>query len=800
VAWHTFKKRKSTFAVYGKIPVSLKHIDASKIKLIENHCTATYRKATKATKSSQRRILMDKVWQHVLEDGTVVTRTCAWSPPGCHPVGCGLKLFVKEGRLIKVEGDEEHPITQGRLCPRCLALAEYVNHPDRILYPMKRAREDRGKDAWERISWDEAWRIIGEQHRRIAETYGTDAILSLEGTGRESAMYITLLGNYALRTANRVYTQSGSSCFGPRLAITAFLVGAPMIDIDWAGAFPDRYDNPDYTVPAYLLLWGKAPLASNPDGMFGHAVIDLMKRGTKIITADPRMHWLATKAEHVLRLRPGTDTALVMGLLNVIIEEDLYDHDFVDNWCYGFEEFAERTREFPPEKVSDITWVPVEKIVTVARLLATAKPVSLGWGLAVDQNTNGVQLGQALMALTAITGNLDVPGGTTIGVAVGLGNTYDDEEANKKARSITRRAIGADKYPALNAILQSAHPDEMLDAIEEDRMKMIWFGSSNTIAPTNSAQPKRWHDALVRSEFAVATDVFMTPTAMACADVFLPLSTFAEHDGIVPTNYGANVSQIGAMNKALEMGETLSDLELVLELTQHLSPENVAYSSVGEYLDETLKGTGMSFEQLREKGTWQPGYTYRKYEKGLLRPDGQPGFSTATGRLELYSTIYESFGEDPLPYYQEPLYSQISHPEMAEEFPLIMTSGSRRFTSFHSEHRQIPSLRAIDPDPVVEINPQTAERFGILEGDSVVIRNPFGSAIQKAHITPIIDPRVINVAHGWWFPEKDPEEPSLFGVWEANVNSLIPHHAIGRLGFGAPYKGILCTISKGSAD
>lgn len=742
---------------------------------------------------------MDTVWKSTLEDGTEVTRTCAWSPPGCHPVGCGLKLYVKDGKLVKVEGDESHPITQGRLCPRCLSLPEYVNHPDRILHPMKRSREMRGKDAWERISWDEAWDIITTEYRRIEKAYGPETIVSLEGTGRESCLYITLLGNAALRTPNRAYTQSGSSCFGPRLAITAFLIGAPMIDIDWAGAFPDRYDDPAYKVPEYVLLWGKAPLASNPDGMFGHAIIDLMKRGTKIITADPRMHWLATKAEHVMRLRPGSDTALALGLLNVIISEDLYDHDFVEKWCYGFEELAERVAQYPPSKVEEITWVPADQIVTVARILATAKPVSLGWGVGVDQNTNGVQLGQALMSLTAITGNLDAPGGTTIGVPVGLGNTYDDNESFAAAQQLIESAIGAAEYPALNAILRSAHPDCLLDALESDKpykLRMAWIGSSNTIAPTNSAQPQRWHDALLKLEFIVATDTFLNPTSMACADVFLPLSTFAERDGIVPTNYGANVSQIGAMNKALTVGECMSDLEIVLELTRRLSPENVSYESVEDYLDKTLAGTGHTFKQLQELGTWQPGYEYYKYEKGLLRPDGKPGFNTITGKVELYSTVYESFGDDPLPYYLEPLYSQISKPELADEYPLIMTSGSRRTTSFHSEHRQIKTLREITPDPIVEINPQTAERYGIAEGDWVVIENPFGRAKEKAHITPIIDPRVVNTAHGWWFPEEDGEEPNLFGVWKANINNLIPHKAIGVLGFGAPYKGILCKVYK----
>jgi anaerobic selenocysteine-containing dehydrogenase len=741
---------------------------------------------------------MEKQWKHVLEDGTEVVRTCAWSPPGCHPVGCGLKLFIKDGKLIKVEGDPEHPITQGRLCVRCLSLPEYVNHPNRILYPMKRAKEDRGKDKWERITWDEAWSIIIDNYNRIKEKFGPESIINLQGTGREASMYCSVLEKMGLGTPNGAYTQSGWSCYGPRIAITSFILGAGFIDIDWAGCFPDRYDNPKYEIPKYIVLWGKAPLASNPDGMFGHAVIDLMKRGTKIITVDPRMHWLATRAEHALQLRPGTDTALALAFLNVIINEDLYDHEFVEKWCYGFEELKERVQEYPPSKVAEITWIPEKKIIEVARLLATAKPVSLGWGLAVDQNANGVQLGQSLLALTAITGNLDVPGGTSVGVMLpGVMNPqnfpiYLPDE-------LWRKTIGSQEYPAVLAALQKAQPDVLLETLETGQpypIKMAWIQSSNTIAPTNSAQPKRWHQALKKLDFVVASDIFMNPTIMAFADIFLPLATFPEHDGLVITNYGLCVAMVGAINKAMEMGECKSDIEIFFELVKRTGAATLSWDTPQEYFDEALAGAKMSFDELREAGVWQPGWEYKKYEKGLLRPDGQPGFNTVTGKVELYSTVYENFGDDPLPYYQEPPYSHVLNPELAEKYPLILTTGSRHFTSFHSEHRQIPTLREIDPDPIVEIHPDTAAKFGIKEGDWVCIENMFGKAKEKAHLTPIVPPSVINAAHGWWFPEKEAEEPSLFGVWESNINNLIPHRAIGKMGFGAPYKSMICTISK----
>ncbi|MDR1082629.1 MAG: molybdopterin-dependent oxidoreductase, partial [Coriobacteriales bacterium] len=316
-------------------------------------------------------------WKTVLEDGTEVVRTCAWSPPGCHPVGCGLRLFVKDGELVKVEGDPEHPITQGRLCPRCLALKEYIYHPDRIIYPMMRERKDRGLDRWQRVSWDEAWQAVKENTDRIRAEYGSNSIVYFSGTGRRGIDYTFNMCTHALGTAQNAYCQSGWSCYAPRGAITMATFGCGYPEVDWAGGYKDRYDNANYRIPEYILVWGKEPLKSNPDGFFGHSIIDMMKRGSKVIMVDPRMNWLATRAEHVLRLRPGTDTAVAMAMLNVIITEDLYDHDFVDCWCYGFDEFAERVKTMSPEDAEATSWVPAEQIRQIARILGTVKP----WGL-----------------------------------------------------------------------------------------------------------------------------------------------------------------------------------------------------------------------------------------------------------------------------------------------------------------------------------------------------------------------------------------------------------------------------------
>jgi len=325
---------------------------------------------------------------------------------------------------------------------------------------------------------------------------------------------------------------------------------------------------------------------------------------------------------------------------------------------------------------------------------------------------------------------------------------------------------------------------------------MAWFNSSNFLTPTCSAQPKRWHDGLVKLDFVVVQDVTMTPTAMACGDVFLPVSTWAEHDGICITHYGRNTVFMGPMNKALEVGECKSDIEVCIAIGNRLNPEWWPWTDARSFFDDQLAELGMTFADLQEAGFYQPGYTYKKYEKGMLRFDGEPGFNTVTGKVEMKSTLYRAWGEDALPYYEEPNYSQYSRPQDAEKYPLIMTTGARTYSSFHSEQRHVPSLRQIDPWPIMEINPEDAKAYGITEGDWCEVYNMFGEARLKARITPTTMPGVVHCTHGWWYPEQDGEEPNLFGVWKSNIISLIPHFNVGKLGFGAPYKGVMCNVKR----
>ena len=634
----------------------------------------------------------------------------------------------------------------------------------------------------------------------IQETYGAESILGIGGTGRDGGIEIQSYCHAALRTPNAAYTQSGYACFIPRRTATAYIIGGAYPEMDYGAGLEGTYNNPAYRPPELVVLWGKDPLPSNGDGLFGHALIDLMKRGTKIISIDPRLTWLSAHAEKRLRLRPGTDPALAMALLNIVIQEKLYDEDFVDRWCYGFDEIAERVSEMTPERAAEICDLEVEDIYAVARMYGNAHPAAILWGLAIDQNPNGMQAGQCIVALMAICGNLDVPGGIMMTGAKTTASQNDEARFGWETMDAERRMkiIGLEEYPAYINIILNAQADMVLEALETGvpyKIRMVMIAASNPLAPTNSAQPQRWHAALKELEFGFGIDCFITPTIQACCDVFLPLSTVAEHDAFTYPHYGGSPIGIGAMSKCIDVGECKSDQEILYALGKKLEPELWSrFESFEDFRDRHRGRNVWKFDEIQKEVFRQTGNTYKKYETGGLRRDGGLGFDTPTGRVELYSTMIERYGDDPLPYYFEPPMSPKSSPELYEKYPFILTTGARTYNYFHSEHRQIPILREINPNPLIEINPEDAVRLGVSNGQWVEIFNDLGRAKLKAKVSPIVKPGTVHAQHGWWFPEQDGEEPNLFGVWQSNINTLIPHKEIGKLGFGAPYKCGLCNV------
>jgi len=351
-------------------------------------------------------------WTWKEKDGTTVVRSIGRSGPGCHQ-GCGVLLHVKDGRLVKVEGDPDFPLNKGRLCPRCLSLPETIYHPDRLKYPLKRAGQ-RGENKWERITWDEALDTVAARFNKIKQDYGPESVIFGSGTGRDIRPYLLPLA-HSFGSPNYVSfgPLHGSACYMPKILMMNALTASYMV-ADCAQSFADMYDNPQWKVPECIVIWGNDPLPSNSDGFMGHWIIESMKRGSELIVIDPRRTWLASRAKYWLQVRPGTDGALALGMLNVIINEKLYDEEFVRDWTYGFEELRKRVQEYPVNKVAEITWVPEELILKAARFYAASKPASIQWGVALDQNKECVPTIQSVISLWSITGNFDIPGGAEI--------------------------------------------------------------------------------------------------------------------------------------------------------------------------------------------------------------------------------------------------------------------------------------------------------------------------------------------------------------------------------------------------
>jgi anaerobic selenocysteine-containing dehydrogenase len=328
-------------------------------------------------------------------------------------------------------------------------------------------------------------------------------------------------------------------------------------------------------------------------------------------------------------------------------------------------------------------------------------------------------------------------------------------------------------------------------------IKGLWCQTNNFIAGT-AQDPRRHYEAVRKLEFNVVVDTFMTPTAQAIADIVLPAAAITEKDSAFTTGVPCN-----PIYKVAETEEARMDWEINFELARRLNPDAVPWPNVKALLDQRLSVTGHTFESLKEAGyclapKGDPTTPYMRHEKGLLRPDGQPGFRTPSGKFEFYSQKFEEYGLNPLPHHVEPIESEVSTPDIYKEYPLIMITGRRVGVMFHSEHRMIPWLREINPDPQIEIHPDTALKNGIKDGDWVLIEGTMGKAKRKAVITPLTHPGIVLCQHGWWIPEAKYEgDGNPYKVWDINVNQLIPMGKNSKSGFGGAFtKTMLCKISK----
>jgi anaerobic selenocysteine-containing dehydrogenase len=738
-------------------------------------------------------------------DDTSIYRTTSWSAgPGCHG-GCGQKLYVKDGKMVRIEGDENHPWSQGRSCPKVLALTQYMYHPDRITRPLKRVGA-RGEGKFEPISWDEAFDICEKRLNEIKQKYGAESAIFVQGTGRDIGGPITMLA-YSFGSPNWVQLGlSGHSCYTPRLGAMKSVMGDFSV-ADCSQFLERRYEDPQWKVPEVIITWGQNSIAGCPDGFFGHWVVDCMKRGSKIISIDPRNTWLSSRALHHLQLRPGTDGALALAMLNVIISEGLYDKEFVAKWVQGFEELRERAAQYPLDKVARITEVPAEDIAAAARAFGRAKQAAIQWGVPVDMCPDGTSVAHAITCLSVISGNIDKPGGQVIARPSHGVTSYpfSTEELVKLygkelIERLNEKRIGADAYPMVKNFRGWAQPDMVIDQVESGvpyPIKAAWIQTANVLGG-QSARAKFHLEALNKLEFIAVVDLFHNPTTMALADIILPAATFPEKDSI--RSWWAPLTSI---KKRVQVGECKSDWEINFELAKRFNPEGMKrWKTLEDMFNERLAPSKMTVSDLQQQGGYKmPGdgafKPYNRHERGLLRADGKPGFNTKSGKVEVYCDTFEGWGMDPLPFYTEPPQSEHSTPDLFKKYPLVMITGARSQLYFHAEHRQIPWLREKMPDPTVEIHPETAKTYGIYDGEWVYLKNDMGRVKRKAKLSLQVKRHHVHTMHGWWLPELEGRAPSLYGVGDFQINNIIPGPQCSKSGFGGgQYKTTLCTLAK----
>ncbi len=708
---------------------------------------------------------------------------------GCHQ-RCGAIVYSQGDDIIRIEGDKDNPISRGAFCGSGITQRFIHSDKRRVTKPLKRVGE-RGEGKFEEISWDEALDMLADNVKRIRSEYGPESIIVAQGTSRTT-------NDWGERLKGTIGTKGWNLaplhvCLIPNIMPHALTLGAGQMQ----GA--------DVANAQTVVLWGISPIV-----MLSEVKEMLRNRdqtGAKIICIDPRFNDLAAESDLFLQVRPGSDGALALGLMHVIIKEKLYDPDFIDRWTYGFDELAKMVEEWTPEKTAEVTWVPAEKIIEAAHLMASNKPTTFYPMLGPScMHSNAIQSGRALACLVGLIGCIDEPGGFVFVPgpmsSAELTLIPDDWDWN----SPEAKLIGAEKFPAHAAFCNSNVPYDTFEAVLTEQpwpIKMMVFVANDAL---NSYEaPQHTVEALKSPnlEFIAVKDFYITPTAKY-ADLVLPSADWSERDTIDEETFkGLVISSPRAVDPP---GECWDDWKFYLEWGKRLDPELWPWEDEREMVlwrVKLLHGLDLTWDEYVE-GAYldtpasMQGKETKKYEKGMCRPDGQPGFMTPSGRIEFFSPVMQHFGYEPLPVYHEPKESPFSTPELAKEYPLVLTTGFRLYSFFHSAWTNVPGQRELYPYPFAVINPYDATEAGIQEGDWTEIISPRGKVKAKAQVSLEVAPGVVALPRPGW--RSDCEELDLPAYdWEdVCINNLIPggDDSCDPSFATAPMRSTLCKIRK----
>jgi anaerobic selenocysteine-containing dehydrogenase len=714
--------------------------------------------------------------------------------------GCFADVKVKDNKpvtILPLKGSP-HPAD----CPRAGQARDYHDHPMRLNYPMKRVGK-RGEGKWERISWDQAMDEISAKLAKIRDKYGPEAVQCMGGSSKGPADAVCWRWANLWGTPNILF--QGKNC-GEAPFLAEWATYGNMSDM-W-GALPEQ----GHTM--CCIMWG-----SNPITRIGNKAlrsIDEMKsRGGKLIVVDPKRTELAEMADIWLQVRPGTDGALAYGMLNVIIREKLYDADFVAKWCLGFDELCKVMEKYTPEKVAEITWIPAEKIIEAARTYATLKPGLIPFGLGyVESGRSTTSAVFGLAYLRAITGNLDVKGGQRLGDHPKQSNLrkelHWDTLLNHPLR--TKDNVSSHLFPVASVKGMKTFRDAMsklnpqgvgpalymmvtsplntwnaiIDADPYPIRGLIAQGGNVLVALTNS---RRIYDALKSDnlDVFVSMEHFMTPVS-ALADYVLPATDALERPFLGNT-WGFCDTYEAAAQALQPKYERHDDYALWKDLGNRLGQKGMWPDTLEGWFDKVLEPTGMTHAQLSaQEMPWLFGTPeYLRHEK--------EGFATFSGKVELTSSLMVKLGYPAIPEYDEPSWSPMRTPELSKEFPLVLTTGSGVKWYYRSQHRQLAKMRKQHDYARVTMHPDTAAELNVTQDQLVWVETPQGRVKQMVEVSDEFRPGVVHADAFWWFPERKAEDPHLFGVWEANINAILPERAEDLDYAGDSYmRGLICKV------
>lgn len=681
----------------------------------------------------------------------------------CSGVYCGLDIYVKDQKVIKVEGTPGFPGNpSGKLCTKGASTRSYVYREDRLKTPLRR-KGPRGSGQFEVISWEEAYQEIAARLTTIKETEGPDAVAWFTGYTKWHRPW---LHRIAHSFGTRNYGTESSVCF----TATSFAwktIAGKMFKADMAHS-------------KTFVGWGCNTLVNFHTR--GRQLTEFHERGGKIIIIDPRVTPTTRQLADIhLQLRAGTDGVLALGMANVMIERGWYNHEFVEKYVHGFEQYRTYAKQFTLEETERITGVPAKMIEEAASLYANGGPASTYLpAAAVTHHLNGFNNMRAIIALQVITGNIDCAGGELPGsggyLHVDTGFETMEKKFIEEVRPVNcKERIGEKRFPMWSKLINEFQATDLARQIEEGDpypIKAIMaFGMNHRMFP----QPQRMLKNIESLDFVVAADLFMTDLCRS-ADIVLPVCSSLERSELRGFAGGFLTYTKPVIPP---MGDSKPDTVILCELAQYLDLDDdllkSGYENTVRYMFSNLTET---LEELREADLPLKVKSIVPYVPGTIRTKG---FETKTGKLELYSEFIAELQPEAPWLNPIPTYQGSFDDADAAMFPMTLITGARLLNTIHSRFHNVSWARSLRKDSTADLHPDDAAALGIKENDTIRLSTQSGTICVKAHLTATGLPGDVNMYHG--YPEAD-------------VNLLIPDtHLDPYTGF-VGFRQIRCAVRK----